>query len=234
MAKLKLSSLLADLRGRLGNAVISSNGAGGYVKSFKVPRNPRSAAQLSARDNFSRLTWAWSTISTTNRALWSSYAADPSNVRYDWFGDPYFPTARAQFISINTARLLAGADVIETPPTGGLPAILPAMQGGIDPSGLLFTSHLTALDVFDASIFAVHVLTGYTSSVARVTPPLPLRFLGIHETGATWPWEFQTEIIDLFGSIPAQGSWWMQVTPLSDEFRPGSTITISAPLGEEN
>lgn len=234
MARLKLSSLLADMRGRLGSSVISSNGAGAYVKSFKVPVNPRSEKQESARDMFARCSWAWTAITSANRLTWTAYAADPSNTRYDWFGDPYLPNARAQFFSINTARLLAGDDIAEDAPTGALPAVLPALQAGIDPSGLLLTSYLNPLDVFDASIYAVHATTGYVSSTGRTSPPLPLRFLGIHLTGDTWPWEFQSEITDLWGPIPVQGTWWMQVTPLSDEFRPGSTVILTAPMGQEN
>lgn len=233
MAKIKLSSLIADLRGRLGTLVVSSNGAGGYLKPLKIPVNPRSSKQTSARDMFARLCWSWSKLSASDRADWSTYAAQSDNTRYDWFGDPYLPSARAQFFSINTARLWAGESVAETPPTGALPAVLPSMGGGIDTIAATFDSYISALAAFDASILWVHAALSVVSLTARTTPALPFRVIGIHATSGTWPWVVQSEVADITGSVPNNGSWWLALTPLSDEFRPGSTTYLNAPLGQE-
>lgn len=233
MAKIKLNSLLADMRGRMGSVVFSSNAAGFYASPLKTPIQPNTARQSSTRNTFSRLVKSWNLLSSTDRATWTAYAAHVDNARTDWFGDTYYPNARAQFVSVNTARLLAGAAIIETAPIGALPAVLPAMGAGVDPDGSGFTSYINALAAFDASIFAVHAAISLTSSPGRNTPITPYRVLGINPVSGTWPWEIDGLLSALYGVILETGTWWLALTPLSDEYRPGTTLFINAPMGQE-
>lgn len=233
MAKLKLSSLLADMRGRLGSVVISSNGAGGYLKPFRAPTQPRTQRQTDQRARFSQLTWTWGQLSPENRALWTTYALRPDTVRYDWFGDAYYPNARAQFVSLNMARLLAGQDVTEAPPTSDLPAALPAMMAGIDPGGTVFSSYIDFDDSPDESILWLHAAVSLVSSDGRNTPILPFRFVGIHAVSDTWPWDIQSLIAALAGPMPNTGTWYLELTGLSEDFRPGPISHLSALMGQE-
>ena len=233
MAKVKLNSLLADMRGRLGSVVFSSNAAGFHVRTLKTPSQPNTARQSAQRNLFSRLVGAWNLLSSTDRADWTTYAAQVDNVRADWFGDPYYPNARAQFVSINTARLQNADSITETPPAGALPSPLPSMGAGVDPSGAVFSSYIDALAAFDASILYVHAAVSLVSSPGRNTPISPLKFLGINPVSGTWPWEIDAALTTLFGPFPQTGSWWLALTPLSDEYRPGTTLFINAPIGEE-
>lgn len=233
MAKIKLNSLLADMRGRLGSVVFSSNGAGFYASPLKTPVQPNSSLQSATRNSFSRLVKSWNLLSVSDRASWTAYAAQADTARTDWFGDSYFPNARAQFISINTARLLAAEDINATAPTGSLPAALPAMAAGVDPDGSAFTSYIDNSAAFDASILAVHAAVSITASPGRGTPITPYRVLGINPVSGTWPWEIDALLTALYGVLQDTGSWWLALTPLSDEYRPGTTLYINAPMGEE-
>lgn len=233
MAKIKLNSLLADMRGRMGAVVFSSNGAGFYASPLKTPIQPNTDRQSATRNAFSRLVKSWNLLSIAERAAWTAYAAQVDNARTDWFGDVYYPNARAQFISINTTRLLAGEDITATAPIGALPATLPAMTAGIDPDGSGFTSYIDAAATFDASILAVHAAVSITSSPGRNTPITPYKVLGINPVSGSWPWTIDSLLTALYGVILETGTWWLALTPLSDEYRPGTTLFINAPINQE-
>lgn len=233
MAKIKLNSLLADVRGRLGSVVFSSNAAGFHCRVLKAPSGSVSVLQNNQRTRFSRLVSSWNLLTPAERALWTTYAAQVDNVRYDWFGDPYYPNARAQFFSVNTARLLNGDTITATAPTGSVPAPLPAMGGGVDPSGVSFTSYVSNLAAFDASIMYVHIAISVTNSPGRSTPILPFRFVLIQPTASGWPVEIDAELSAIYGNIAQSGSWWFSLTPLSSEFRPGTVSLVSDEIGQE-
>ena len=233
MAKLKLNSLLADLRGRFGSVVISSNRAGFFIKTLRTPTNPRSFSQSLHRSLFSRLVSSWSTLTPAERDTWVTFAARADNERLDWFGDGYYPSARDQFISIGIMRALAGAVFEPEAPTSDRPAALPDMLAGIDPLESLFTSYIDHDAPFDGSIAYVHAAVSITANHGRITPPVPFRFLGIHAVTDTWPWDIQAAFTALYGPTTAAGYWFLDLTPVSADFRTGSTIRIRALLGEE-
>jgi hypothetical protein len=233
MARVKLNSLLADLRGRLGAAVFSSNGAGFYAKELKIPVNPRSTAQSASRSTFSRLVKSWSLLDEADRLLWATFAADPTNTRYDWFGDPYNPNARAQFVSINTYRLLAGLPVTESPPEDPLPLDLPAFLAGVDVPGTSFDSYADPDAAFDASISYVHIALAISPSPGRGSTPNNFKNIAVVPYTGPWPYVFKDWLTATYGPIPNYGRWFMALTPLSSECRPGTVARLTAALGEE-
>lgn len=232
MARIKLNSLLADLRGRFGSVVVSSNKNGFYVKTLKTPTNPRTVLQSNHRLNFARLTYGWNLVSAPNKALWLTYSQRADNERLDWFGDPYYPDSRAQYISLNLMRIAAGLAVTDTPPTTDRPADLPDMLAGIDASGG-FDSYVDNDAAFDASIIYVHLAVSIATNPGRETPPTPFKFVGINPVSGTWPWVIQTELDTLYGYMAQTGTWFMAISPVSDDCRLGTTLYISAPMGEE-
>lgn len=233
MARIKLTSLLADVRGRLGNTVFSSNGSGFYVKDMRSPINPRSPGQSLVRSDFSFLVKNWTLLTPSDRNTWTVYAARPDTVRYDWFGDPYYLSARAQFISINTGRLQAGLDYTATAPTGDLPLDLPTFSCGIDPQEVNFASYCDPDAAFDASIAYVQVHFCCVTSPARMTPVLPLRFLGVQAYDYAWPWNFNGLVLQAYGAMPTYGRWFLSFTPFSLECRPGTVLRYTDALGTE-
>ena len=233
MAKLKLNSLLADMRGRFGSVVISSNATGNYVKVLVSPKQTVTYQQSIIRSRFSTLITAWNQLTALQRNDWKTYSLQADNERLDWFGDPYYPNARAQFISINLARSSNGETIAESPPAGNLPAALPTMNGGVDPSGVAFDSYIDHDGAFDGTIKYVYVGVSITPKPGRGTPIMPYKFLGIKDVSGAWPWLIQSTLDDLYGVVSSVGSWWLSITPLSDEYRPGTTSYINAAIGTE-
>jgi hypothetical protein len=233
MAKIKLNSLLADMRGRFGSLVISSNSSGHFLRVLKTPTQPNTPAQSAHRNTFSVLVKAWNQISQSDRDDWATYAARPDNERFDWFGDGYFPSSRAQFISLNILRIASAQVIAETPPTTDKPAALPTMSAGVDAAATAFTSYIDNDADFDASIHLVSAYVSISSNPGRNSPVFPYLYLGFNLVSGTWPWEIQDALGDLYGIIRAQGNWFMRLVPVSSDYRYGTALYLNAPLGQE-
>jgi hypothetical protein len=233
MAKIKLNSLLADLRGRLGSCVFSSNATGFFVSQPKVGRQPRTPAQQTVRSGFSFLCSMWNSLSVEDKDLWRTYAERPDNERSDWFGDPYYPSNRSQFVSLNMSRLYAGEDPTETPPTSDLPAALPSMTGMFSSLNDPVASYIDNVDDFDASIEYVHVLISAWPRPGRLSPVLPAKFLGIIPVSYFGPVDISPITEELFPLGNLAGRWYMEMRSVSADFRMSAPITLSAAFDEE-
>ena len=233
MARIKLSSLLADLRGRYGTTLFSSNGAGFYARPIVIPRNPRTIKQQTARGIFSSLISQWNALETTDKALWTIYAARPDNERLDWFGDPYYPSNRAQFISLNTLRLTAGYPPVDVPPTTGRPDPLPQMKAMFSPAGAPDDSYIDAPDPFQPNNAFVAVYLSAWLRPGRLTPVTPPRWLGLFDVADFGPINVQTAAEALFpyGSDPGRFAFWF--SPVSPDFRIGTQVHCTEAFDSE-
>lgn len=231
MAKIKTTSLLAEIRGKLGGIVFSSNGHGFYAKSLVTPVQPRTQAQTERRNWFSDAVRSFNAMTPIQIAAWQAFAADPTNTRYDYFGDPYLPTAINQYASINLLRQSAGLSRTNTAPTGALPSALPNMSVFIDFQAAGGNSTLSALAAFPASVAYVHVLFRIWASLGRTSPPLPLYFLDVYPK-ASFPVDIQADLTSIVGAMPTDGNWYVALAPLSTEFRIGTTKTYAGRSGD--
>jgi len=227
MAKIKTSSLLAEIRGNLGGTIFSSNGAGFYCKSWTRPTQPRTLDQVGRRSTFSNIARTWQTLTAGQLATWTAYAAQGDNVRYDWFGDPYYPSAYNQFQAVNIFRLKSGAAIALTAPTGAKPAALPSMTAYVDFQASITNSTLTRNAAFDPSIAAVHVMFRFWYSTSRLTPPRPLDYLE-QVLFTSFPiWDFQSYLAAKYGDMPSAGRWYLEAYPMSVEARTGAAKVFS-------
>ena len=232
MAKVKLNSLLADLRGKIGSTVFSSNASGFYASLPKTPRQPRTTMQSEYRNAFSYLSAAWTDVSVSDKALWTTYAERADNARLDWFGDTYYPSSRNQFISLNLCRLMAGESATETPPTSDLPLALPEMGGMYSPENDPDVSFVTNMDSFDASIEYVHVMLSAWPRPGRLSPVLPARFIAIIPTNLFPDVDISPVSSVLFPLSGQDGRWYMEFRPVSADFRVATARTATAAFNE--
>src|SRR5271157_4006069 len=65
----------SDFRGKLGGIVGSRNYSINFFRKLNVPRDPKTALQMSKRSNFYAMAKAWSTVSAPNIILWKELAA---------------------------------------------------------------------------------------------------------------------------------------------------------------
>jgi hypothetical protein len=69
-----LNSPLGDFRGKVGGVVGSRNKAGSFVRTRVKPTNPKSPAQVAARQNFRSAAMGWKTLTAALRQNWEIFA----------------------------------------------------------------------------------------------------------------------------------------------------------------
>lgn len=101
MATVRLGSIVADIRGKVGDEIYSRNKGGIYVRSRPDWIQPDTQDQLDARAVLIALAPAWSaTLNDAKRATWRSYARQ--NLVPDKWGTPHPISGHCWFLRINS------------------------------------------------------------------------------------------------------------------------------------
>jgi hypothetical protein len=134
MAKIKLSAILSDARGKLQNIVFTPGRSCLAIRTRVSPFNPQTAFQTSVRAFFAVWSASWRALDQLKIAAWNSFttAAQKSNV----FGDKYHTTGHKLYVAYNTFNSLFGDGVeIDTPFIPVIPATIGV--SAIDPDATL-------------------------------------------------------------------------------------------------
>ena len=111
MALLKYSALVAEARGKLGDAVLSRNQYGAYVRGKGILVDTASDPQLAVRARMIEASQAWRTLTDAQRRSWGD--ASERATRHNVFGDNAPLTGNAFFVKKYLRALAASV----TPPT---------------------------------------------------------------------------------------------------------------------
>lgn len=126
MAKIKLGTLVSDIRGAVGGTVFSRNKGGAYARKNTAPTNANTTAQTQARGIFGQVSQAWRDLTGGQQNAWN--VAAPNFPYTDVFGDAREYSGRTLFMKLNSQLLLVdnSASILTVPPT---PAVLEAIFG---------------------------------------------------------------------------------------------------------
>jgi hypothetical protein len=72
----RFTPLLGDIRGKIAGNVFSANKSGAIIRFKKIPTNPKTPAQVQARNIVTSLSQMWKTIATNLQGGWGGYGAD--------------------------------------------------------------------------------------------------------------------------------------------------------------
>lgn len=111
--KIKFGSIVTDGSGKLGGHVYSKNRGGNYIRTNKVPSNPRTEAQILARSRFGQASAGWRALSEIQRAAWAEFAAN--NPYSDSLGDQRHLSASSAYTRSATNLLNVGESPITVP-----------------------------------------------------------------------------------------------------------------------
>lgn len=75
MARIVGGSILGEIRGKLGGMVFAANRAGQYIRSYRVPVNPRTLAQSRARARFGAASGTYHSLTALLKANWQNFAS---------------------------------------------------------------------------------------------------------------------------------------------------------------
>ena len=114
MAKVKFSALVSEMRNKLNGSVFARNRGGAYLRTKVTPNNPKTTAQVQARNLLAQFSQSWRSLTQAERDSFS--AAVGQWTRTDIFGDVVNPTGATLYIRLNINISLAGGSAITTAP----------------------------------------------------------------------------------------------------------------------
>lgn len=111
--KIKFGSIVTDGSGKLGGHVYSKNRGGNYIRTNKVPSNPRTAAQILARSRFGQASSGWKELTELQRRAWAAFAE--KNPYTDSLGDQKYLSASSAYTRSSNNLLTVSKTPIATP-----------------------------------------------------------------------------------------------------------------------
>jgi len=107
--------ILGELSGKIAGNVFAHNRGGSYVRAWKVPTNPNTELQQSARAAMAALVVAWGeTLTDQQRTDWDTYGA---NVAWEnRLGETIYLTGQNHYIRSNVPRLQASLNARNNAP----------------------------------------------------------------------------------------------------------------------
>jgi hypothetical protein len=75
MARIDLSPLVSDVRGKVGDTVFSKWKGTNYIRTRVTPANPNTTAQQNVRDAMARLVSIWQELDADLKAAWDVWGA---------------------------------------------------------------------------------------------------------------------------------------------------------------
>ncbi len=111
MARARVAPIVGGLSGKLGEVVFASGPLGTQIRPMPQLVNPRTPAQVAARDRIRRVGRAWRDLDPARVAAWRGYAlAQPPGPG----GEP--PRANTLFSALGVRALMAGGPLPLDPP----------------------------------------------------------------------------------------------------------------------
>lgn len=163
MAKVKFSALVAEMRNKLNGSVFSRNRGGAYLRNKVTPTNPRSIAQVQARNLLTQFSQAWRTLTQAQRDSWSSVVSQWAKT--DIFGDIVNPSGNTLYNRLNINIAIAGGSPIDSAPA---------------PQGVAPISELSVVaDEGDQSILLTFATTPIPADTALLVEASPMCSPGI-------------------------------------------------------
>lgn len=164
MAKIKLSALVSEMRGKLNGSVFSKNRGGAYLRTKVTPVNPSTIAQGTVRAALTSFAQGWRGLTEAQRDAWNS--AVGSWATTDIFGDIKNPSGINLYNKLNLNLFNAGQSSIDTPP-------LPASVGFFDSATLTAAAGTPAMSL-------AFTATGLAAGQTVIVEATPMISAGIN------------------------------------------------------
>lgn len=116
MAKVKFGAIATDVRNKVGGIVYSKNRYGSYIRAKVSPVQPRTQAQVEARNSFRLLAQKWANeLTESQRAAWETFAKDHKVT--DVFGNSLELSGISMFQRVNRGIMEVGGNIVVNAPS---------------------------------------------------------------------------------------------------------------------
>ncbi len=200
MAKVKLSALVSEMRGKLNGSVFSRNRGGAYLRTKITPLNPQTLAQTLVRSAFTAVSQSWKAITQAQRDAWD--ASVNNFIGTDVFGDQKTPSGFNLFMKLNKNLSDVGVATLVLPPVPG--AVQAFTSLSLSANTTLGTFDMTASDPVAANT-SVKVFSTAGVSPGKTFVKSEFRQIGVLPSGSPAVNDFAANYIATFGSLPSVG-----------------------------
>lgn len=114
MAKIKLSAVVSEMRGKLNGSVFSKNRGGAYLRTKVTPVNPQTISQGNVRARLTTFSQAWRSLTAAQITAWNNAVSNFTGT--DIFGDIKTPSGINLYNKLNLNLAAAGQSPINNPP----------------------------------------------------------------------------------------------------------------------
>lgn len=119
MAKIKLGAIAGQISGSVGTWTFAHNRGGSYVRLRSNPLIHTSEYAMNAKARLALVSRAWANLTDSQRISWQGWANTYPIT--DTLGDKRILTGHQAYIKLNSRILLAGDNMIDTPPAVDAP-----------------------------------------------------------------------------------------------------------------
>lgn len=229
MAKLKLSAIVSEMRGKLNGSVFSKNRGGAYIRTKVTPVNPQTIAQGAVRAALTNLSQAWRGLTEAQRAAWNSAVSNFTGT--DIFGDIKTPSGINLYNKLNLNLNAIGVAPINTPPAAVSVGFFDSLSIAADASA----------GTVDATFTAVGATAGQTV-IVEATPCVSagksfvkseFRQVGTFAGNAASPQALGAMIVAKFGAMTQGQKLFVRLkfvdntTGVSGQYTSASTIVVA-------
>jgi hypothetical protein len=228
MARVDSSSTTADIRGRIGSLVLSSNAQGNYAKVFVPPSLRRTPAQQEQRRLFALASQTWLTLSSAVQDDWNDCAATAGYQRYDWWGNAYYLTGQQLYISTFLLLNRVGAGAPSGPPLSAVPAAPPTLSVHWYWSPDTHQSTIELTTSFPASVDYALVDFSYRIPPGSSSPASPFVPLTLFVNPDNGPFDLHGLLDPLVGYSPLAARMFLQVYSMTHDGRLSLPVAYTA------
>jgi hypothetical protein len=195
MAKVKFTAVVADMRNKLNGSVFARNKGGAYIRTKVTPLNPKTAAQVSARNLLTRFAQKFRTLGAANIAAWNSVVSQWSTT--DVFGDTINPSGSSLYTRLNINLAIAGAAELSTPPLPQGAAALSEISVVVDPSATAVNLTASPSTVPANHAFVLEATAGMSPGISNANNKF--RVIAVKAAASNIDDDYWDEFVTKFG-----------------------------------
>lgn len=197
MAIMTPGPTVAALSGSVGGTVYSRNRGGAYIRNRAIPVDPNSDAQQNVRAILASQSQAFSDLTDAQRAAWENWASQ--NPVINALGNSILLSGHQAFVQLNSRLDLDDQTVLSAPPIINAPMALDTLVLSADIGTGTFDVTFTATPL--AAGVELWLLAAVINSPGITYIRNRLRFIGTSAAAETSPFDIQTLVEAVFGTV---------------------------------
>lgn len=214
-----------QVSGKVGGVVYTKNG---QMRKKSQPTNKRTQAQFDTKASFSGNAQNWKNLTEAQRTAWLSTSSNFSTK--DAFGNTLQLKGITLYNRLNNNLDLIGQPAIDVPPNPQGGGYAPVITPTITVTGNIFSLAYDPSPIGTAQSVVVWASTGYSAGKKFVANSL--KVIAVLEDGDITPADLFTAYTDVFGSLIAGSTVYVQVQSYNDlTGETGSVQLASAVVG---